>query len=115
MHDNFFGGEPYGGRQVIFFENRPVWMMVYYGKITNQNLKPIEIYNFLREALRYGTEERPYRGPEKLVKGEFEYRSSISGDADEFSGSESILKNSDQVYWATFLGGLVDRHAQGDM
>lgn len=115
MHDNFFGGEPYGGRQVLFFENRPVWMMVYYGKITSPDLAPIDIYNFLREALRYGTEERPYRGPESFVKGEFEYRSSISGEADNFSGSESILKNNEQIYWASFLGGLVDRRAQGEM
>jgi len=22
-HDNFFGGEPYGGREVIFLNNKP--------------------------------------------------------------------------------------------
>lgn len=31
MNDNFFGGEPYGGREVVFYEEKPVWMMVYYG------------------------------------------------------------------------------------
>ena len=31
MNDNFYGGEPYGGRQVVFYKAQPVWMCVYYG------------------------------------------------------------------------------------
>ena len=27
--DNFFGGEPYGGRIVVFYKNKPYWIMVY--------------------------------------------------------------------------------------
>lgn len=30
-HDNFFGGEPYGGRTIVFYKDKPFWMMVYYG------------------------------------------------------------------------------------
>ena len=30
-HDNFFGGEPYGGRMVIFYKNQPFWIILYYG------------------------------------------------------------------------------------
>ncbi|TSC77766.1 MAG: hypothetical protein G01um101429_969 [Parcubacteria group bacterium Gr01-1014_29] len=33
-HDNFFGGEPYGGRSVVFYQEKPVWIMVYYGCVT---------------------------------------------------------------------------------
>jgi len=29
--DNFYGGEPYGGRVVVFYKDKPHWMMVYYG------------------------------------------------------------------------------------
>ena len=28
MNDNFFGGEPYGGRIIISYENKPYWIMV---------------------------------------------------------------------------------------
>jgi len=31
FHDNYFGGEPYGGREIVFLDGRPVWMAVYYG------------------------------------------------------------------------------------
>ena len=27
-HDNYFGGEPYGGREFVFFKGNPLWMMV---------------------------------------------------------------------------------------
>ena len=30
-HDNYFGGEPYGGREVVFFKGDPVYIMTYYG------------------------------------------------------------------------------------
>ncbi|HCU70338.1 MAG TPA: hypothetical protein DIC35_01115 [Candidatus Moranbacteria bacterium] len=35
-HDNYFGGEPYGGREVVFFQNKPVYMMVYYGWVNEK-------------------------------------------------------------------------------
>jgi hypothetical protein len=28
FHDNYFGGEPYGGREVVFLGGQPVWMAV---------------------------------------------------------------------------------------
>ncbi len=31
FHDNYFGGEPYGGRSVAFHQGKPVWIAVYYG------------------------------------------------------------------------------------
>lgn len=33
FHDNYFGGEPYGGRSVVFRKGRPVWVAVYYGRV----------------------------------------------------------------------------------
>ena len=46
FHDNYFGGEPYGGREVIHFKNVPVWMMVYYGLVLDISIQN-EIYTFL--------------------------------------------------------------------
>jgi len=37
-HDNYFGGEPYGGREVVFYDNKPVWMMVYYGWVEERHI-----------------------------------------------------------------------------
>ena len=32
-HDNFFGGEPYGGRTIVFYRGEHYWLMVYYGRV----------------------------------------------------------------------------------
>src|SRR5687767_1897076 len=49
-HDNFFGGEPYGGRLVVFHQNKPVWIMVYYGWVA-EGVQPDPVYATLRGAL----------------------------------------------------------------
>lgn len=61
MHDNYFGGEPYGGREVVFLNDKAVWMMVYYGLVYEGPNK--EVYQFLMSALSNNTLEMPYRGP----------------------------------------------------
>ena len=51
-HDNFFGGEPYGGREVIFCHDQPVWMMVYYGEVSDKSLDKKIVYATSVEAIR---------------------------------------------------------------
>lgn len=111
MHDNFFGGEPYGGRQVIFKNNKVVWIMVYYGQVTDGN--PDEVYKILREALSKPDEELPIRGPKLLSTDDYQYSFTWSGNLTKFLGNESISKNGKIVYFANFEGGLVDQR-QGD-
>lgn len=107
-HDNYFGGEPFGGREIVFFENKPVWVMIYYGSMD----KPVEdfkgVYAFLRKALKLVPEHNPYRGPKEFNEGEFEYKNTWRGDIEEFSGEEVIYQNQKEVYQAKYIGGLVD-------
>lgn len=108
-HDNYFGGEPYGGRVVVFYKNKPVWIMVYYGKVEN-NVKDLsEIYGFLRRAISIVPEEYPFRGPAIFRENSFAYRNKWDGDIKSFSGKESISKNGKRIYKASYIGGLVDQ------
>ena len=109
MHDNFFGGEPYGGRLVVFYEDRPVWMMVYYGWSEAEDIGPI--YGFLREALKEMPERNPYRGPEKFVDGKMTYTNQWHGHIGWFTGEETISFDGKEVYRGTYAGGLVDQRA----
>src|SRR5262245_17815491 len=72
FHDNYFGGEPYGGREVVFFEGRPVWMALYYGHVEGANVD--SVYTFLQRALREAPPEFPVRGPGAIAEGQFSYR-----------------------------------------
>jgi Domain of unknown function (DUF5680) len=109
FHDNFFGGEPYGGRAVVFVKGRPLWMMVYYGCVDGTDADVQPVYTFLQAALRQAPAELPLRGPEEFSDGPFTYRMAVHGTVENFWGEETIHRHGRQVYVARFAGGLVDR------
>lgn len=109
-HDNFFGGEPYGGRVVVFHRDRPVWMMVYYGWVV-EGIETNPVYAVLRRALMRMPEEYPFRGPKEYREDEYVYVNKWTGDIKQFSGEEKISQSGKVVYKANYLGGLVDRRA----
>lgn len=107
-HDNYFGGEPYGGRTVVFYKGKPVWMMVYYGSVAKDITNFTKIYEILRQALLNAPEQHPYRGPHSLKEDDFEYQNSWEGEIDKFSGQEKIAHTEEEIYWASYIGGLVN-------
>lgn len=107
-HDNFFGGEPYGGRVIVVYEEKPVWIMVYYGWVA-ESAETNPIYGVLRNALMRMPEEYPFRGPKEYTDGEFSYTNSWTGELERYSGEERITKNGKLIYKANYMGGLVDQ------
>ncbi len=107
-HDNYFGGEPYGGREVVFYRGEAVWMMVYYGFVMPE-AEAKEVYPFLMKSLSQSTLEMPYRGPEQYQEGEFQYENKLTGDVQRFAGTEKIYKSETCIYEANYSGGLVDQ------
>jgi hypothetical protein len=110
FHDNYFGGEPYGGREVVFFRSQPVWMAVYYGYV-HKYATVDSVYSFLQRALHDAPADFPVRGPEVLTEGRFSYRNVHDGDVNSFSGHEIIQEDGREVYSAHYAGGFVDRRA----
>lgn len=106
-NDNFFGGEPYGGREVIFKNGKPYWIMVYYGSVINGEDLGI-VYSFLQKAL-LKPGELPVRGPGEFTQGDFQYLNEWSGDLNSFNGIEKILRGKTKIYIARYAGGLVDQ------
>lgn len=106
-HDNYFGGEPFGGREVVFFKDKPVWMMVYYGSVVVDEIVPDELYKVLTKALRSSTIDMPYRGPKELIDGDFTYKNDLEGDVERFSGEERIYKDNILLYTAKYVGGVL--------
>jgi Domain of unknown function (DUF5680) len=111
FHDNYFGGEPYGGRAVVFLNARPIWMAVYYGRVEGANVGVQAVYSFLQRALRRPPEDLPFRGPDEFFDGPFTYRSVRHGGVADFWGDETIHHGGQHVYTARYTGGLVDRRS----
>ena len=107
-HDNFFGGEPYGGRLVVFYKDKPVWIMVYYGWV-KPGIEPKSVYPTLQNALKKMPKNAPFRGPAKYQEKDFIYTNQWIGDVDRYSGKEQIKKGDKLAYKASYIGGLVDQ------
>lgn len=106
--DNFFGGEPYGGSEVVFYKDKAVWMMVYWGD-AEKGVDSKAVYKFLQKSLREMPKNAPFRGPKEYKTGEWRYENSWEGNTEKFKGEEKIFKGGKEVYWAGYIGGLVDQ------
>ena len=74
-------------------------MMVYYGGVDKHITNFTKIYEILGKALLNAPEDHPYRGPESVKEGDFEYKNNWTGEIDEFSGQEAISHQNEQLYW----------------
>lgn len=112
LHDNFFGGEPYGGREVVFYEQNPVWIMVYYGDVATTVTDVKAVYSCLQGALGNADESLPLRGPRSFSQDGMEYTTSLSGDILRFSGVEHIWRDGEEIYSGIYAGGLINRRSE---
>src|SRR2546428_13083964 len=62
FHDNYFGGEPYGGREVVFLGGGPIWLAGYYGWVEGRGAVPGRGSGFFQRALRRAPRAFPERG-----------------------------------------------------
>lgn len=106
FHDSWFGGEPFGGREVVWYKNVPVWMMVYFGEDSGEVKDAIPV---LRKALSLMPTDMPARGPKKLEEGSLTYTNEWEGNILKFEGIESISLKGKRVYKASYLGGLINQ------
>ena len=111
-YDNYFGGEPYGGEEVVFLKNQPIYMMVYYGYVINEIKDFKKVYKFLQEALELIPIDKPFRGPKFYKNGNYGYRNWFQGDVDNFSGIEKIYFGKKKIYEAIYAGGLIDQRKE---
>jgi len=108
-HDNYFGGEPYGWREVVLYKNKPVYIMVYYW-CAQENISDFKnIYTFLQHALTLIPEDHPYRGPQTYNENNLSYTNNFTGEIDNFSGEEIITQDGKEIYSAKYIGGFVDQ------
>jgi len=109
-HDNYFGGEPFGGREVVFLQNEPIYIMIYYG-LVNESISDFEaVYKILQKALSLISEDYPFRGPNEYSENGLIYKNSHTGEIDNFFGEETISSvDGKEIYKAKYIGGFVNQ------
>jgi hypothetical protein len=108
-HDTYFGERNFIGEEVIYENNIPVWGANYYGFIIGEKTNEKDVYVFLRQALIQDCGDMiPIRGP-AAFKGEWsEYRFNVSGDLENFVGTEEIYFDEKIVYRCFIRGGVIE-------
>jgi hypothetical protein len=105
--DRYFGSERFGGVEVVWFKDKPVWLMNYYGGIEKKSIDSETVFSILRKALLRVSSNRPFRGPRLYEEEDFEYRDSSFGDITEFSGTEEILYRGETIHRVRYAGGII--------
>ena len=102
-YDTYLGGDKFAGEEALWISDVPFWSMNYIGRVTGSPFSG----NFLKEALLHVPEDKPYRGPEKYVNGDYTYSCSAEGDYNWFQGRETISYRGEQIYECVYHGGLI--------
>ncbi len=109
-HDTYFGGVSFIGEEVVYVDNKPYWAMNYYGVTIDDNLEEEAMDAALRPALMRVGEDKsviPVRGPSEYFNGEYKYIFTVDGTIDNFTGVETIYKNSKKIYELKCHGGKI--------
>ena len=103
--DRYFGFNPFSGQEVVFRNNKAVWMMNYYGKSFKNRLFTRKMYSFLRKALMNINNKSIFRGPKNFQEVDYKYVNKFQGGTKEFKGVEKIYYKNKLAYELNYHGG----------
>ena len=107
--DIYFGSDYFIGEEVVWLDGKVAWGMNYYGKTLSKFVSSEKIGAFLKEALKLVIKNRPFRGPDELVGGDFKYIDKSAGGIENFEGTEAIFYRGEKVYELKYHGGTVNK------
>ena len=111
--DSYVGFFQAPGMEEVRFgkDGETIWTMTYSGGMLAEYQENVdfakEAFGFLKKVLTLIDEKMPYRGPERLEEGDWEYVNEVEGDIKRFIGHEKILFKGKEVFSQDYIGGLV--------
>ena len=106
--DQYFGNLMDGGKEIVFFKGKPIWIMCYHGGVLKEyNELSVEVFSFLRKVLLSPPKEFPVRGPTSYSEDKFTYKNYWKEDLYYFWGDEIILYQDLKVYNRAYIGGEI--------
>lgn len=109
--DSYSGFFQAPGQEVVRYKGKPIWAMAYSGGMEKEYHGDVDFaiktFSFLKQALLLVEESKPFRGPDNLKEGDYEYINKIEGDIINFRGQEEILYKGEKVFTQNYIGGLI--------
>jgi hypothetical protein len=106
--DSYFGGQDFIGQEVVYYEDKPVWAMNYYGKILMpKQITPAQTGAIIKESLSKLYQQGRFLGSFEHQVENYNYYDTSIGGVSAFSGREWITLNKEVVYELLYHGGLI--------
>lgn len=106
--DSYFGGTDFIGEEAVFFKEKPVWAMNYYGYILRPDLvTAAEAGAMIKASLSRMYAEGRFLGGFRHSAGNLSYIDTSEGDFSHFHGKEWIEREGVRAYELVYHGGLV--------
>lgn len=99
------GNGKFIGLETVYFKNKPVLSMSYYGNFEKMTEK--EVDKILRKALRDKWDRVRLWNSVEYKIDEYIYINEGSGNINQFDGGERIEKNGELLYFFYYASGLI--------
>ncbi len=107
-HDSYFGGTDFIGEEVVYFDEKPVWAMNYYGRVLRDDLiTAAEAGQMIKASLSHMYKEGRFLGGFEHSENDLTYVDSSEGSVERFSGCEFIRRGEEIAYELDYHGGLI--------
>lgn len=106
--DSYFGGADFIGQEVVFYHEKSVWAMNYYGYILRpERITGAETGQMIKASLSRMYQEKRFLGGFRYSEGPFTYVDTSEGGLTHFHGREWIEREGVLVYELVYHGGLI--------
>ena len=107
-HDSYFGGSDFIGEEVVYFAERPVWAMNYYGRILRDDLlTAAQAGQMIKNSLSRMYQESRFLGGFEYSEDDLTYVDTSEGSVGCFHGREFIRRGQEIAYELLYHGGLI--------
>ena len=106
--DSYFGGADFIGEEVVYFEDKPIWAMNYYGRLhAPDRITAEETGQMIKRSLSRLYQQNRFLGGFEYTDGRDTYHDNNEGDVTSFTGKEWIDRDGVRVYELVYHGGLI--------
>ncbi len=107
-HDSYLGENDFIGQEAVYYQQKVVWAMNYFGRILNPaKITSAEAGAMIKVSLSKMYIEGRFLGGFEHTEGDLTYIDTNDGDFTFFTGREWIQRDGQMVYELVYHGGLI--------
>src|SRR5215216_6645483 len=107
-HESYFGGAEFIGEEVVYFAEKPIWAMNYYGYVLRDDLLTgAQAGQMIKASLSGMYQEGRFLGGFQHKENDLTYVDASEGNTERFHGREIIRRQQELAYELLYHGGMI--------